>query len=164
METNENKHLNTNHTTVEPYKNINYGWKCPVCGRILAPWVPECPCNGFSNPRDITCQVKNLKASESILEGQNSHIPQIDSNFNDFEPRNEQKLISHVLGGETLDTIAIFAPQTINDDPMYVQKILNEMKNPLAGCKQVESGGYILDGPPKNNIVPIDILKKKGKK
>ena len=163
METNENKHLNTNHTTVEPYKNINYGWKCPVCGRILAPWVPECPCNGFSNPRDITCQVKNLKASESILEGQNSHIPQIDSNFNDFEPQNEETLVSHALGGETLDTIAIFPPKTINDDPMYVQRILNEMKNPLAGCKQVESGGYILDGPPKNNVVPIDI-KKKGKK
>ena len=163
METNENKHLNTSHTTVEPYKNINYGWKCPVCGRILAPWVPECPCNGFSNPRDITCQVKNLKASESILEGQNSHIPQIDSNFNDFEPQNEEKLLSHILGGETLDTIAIFPPKTINNDPMYVQRILNEMKNPLAGCKQVESGGYILDGPPKNNVVPIDI-KKKGKK
>ena len=46
---------------------------------------------------------------------------------------------------------------------MYVQRILNEMKNPLAGCKQVESGGYILDGPPKNNVVPIDV-KKKGKK
>ena len=44
---------------------------------------------------------------------------------------------------------------------MYVQEILNNMKNPLAGCKQVESGGYILDGPPKNYIVPIDILKKK---
>lgn len=164
METNENKHLNTSHTTVEPYKNINYGWKCPVCGRILAPWVPECPCNGFSNPRDITCQVKNLKASESILEGQMNHIPQIDSNFNDFEPQNEEKLLSHILGGETLDTIAIFPPKTINDDPMYVQRILNEMKNPLAGCKQVGSGGYILDGPPKNNIVPIDILKRKEKK
>ena len=47
---------------------------------------------------------------------------------------------------------------------MYVQRILNEMKNPLVGCKQVESGGYILDGPVKNNVVPIDNLKKKGKK
>lgn len=63
-----------------------------------------------------------------------------------------------------MDTIAIFAPKTMNDDPMYVQEILNSMKNPLAGCKQVESGGYILDGPVKNNVVPIDNLKKKGKK
>ena len=21
------------------------GWKCPVCGRGLAPWVSECPCH-----------------------------------------------------------------------------------------------------------------------
>lgn len=51
METNENRPL-----------NINYGWKCPVCGRILAPWVPECPCNGFSNPRDITLSSKKFKS------------------------------------------------------------------------------------------------------
>ena len=22
------------------------GWQCPVCKRILAPFVPECPCQG----------------------------------------------------------------------------------------------------------------------
>lgn len=156
MEINENKSSNINN-----YGQI--GWVCPLCGRIWSPYVRECTCNQFYDPSRITCRIENKNGSKSILEGQNSYIPQIDSNFNNFEQKNEQKLISHTLGGETLDTIAIFAPQTINDDPMYVQKILNEMRNPLAGCKQVESGGYILDGPVKNNIVPIDI-KKKGKK
>ena len=157
MEINENKSSNINN-----YGQI--GWVCPLCGRIWSPYVRECTCNQFFDPSRITCRIENKNGSKSIFEGQNSHIPQIDSNFNDFEQKNEQKLVSHVLGGETLDTIAIFAPQTINDDPMYVQRILNEMKNPLAGYKQVESGGYILDGPVKNNVVPIDNLKKKGKK
>lgn len=22
------------------------GWQCPVCKRVLAPFVPECPCQG----------------------------------------------------------------------------------------------------------------------
>lgn len=22
------------------------GWQCPICGRVLAPFVPECPCQG----------------------------------------------------------------------------------------------------------------------
>ena len=22
------------------------GWQCPVCKRVLAPFVPECPCGG----------------------------------------------------------------------------------------------------------------------
>jgi uncharacterized OB-fold protein len=23
---------------------MNTGWVCPKCGRVLAPWVSECPC------------------------------------------------------------------------------------------------------------------------
>ena len=156
MEINENKSSNINNY-------VQIGWICPLCGHVWSPYVRECTCNRFYDSSHITCQSENKNGSKSIFEGQMNHIPQIDSNFNDVEPQNEEKLVSHVLEGETLDTIAIFAPETMNDDPMYVQKILNDMKNPLAGCKQVESGGYILDGPPKNNIVPIDI-KKKGKK
>ena len=29
--------------TVEP---INYGWVCPRCGRVNAPWVSQCNCTG----------------------------------------------------------------------------------------------------------------------
>ena len=156
MEINENKSSNINN-----FGQI--GWVCPLCGRIWSPYVRECTCNQFYDPNRITCRIENENGSKSIFKGQNSHIPQIDSNFNNFEEKNEQKMIPYTLGGEILESVAIFAPKTMNDDPMYVQRILNEMKNPLAGCKQVESGGYILDGPVKNNVVPIDI-KKKGKK
>lgn len=24
----------------------NTGWICPVCGRVHAPWVPSCECEG----------------------------------------------------------------------------------------------------------------------
>ena len=29
--------------TVEP---INYGWVCPCCGRVNAPWAAQCSCSG----------------------------------------------------------------------------------------------------------------------
>jgi hypothetical protein len=28
------------------------GWQCPVCGRVLAPFMMECPCKG--NPQSAT--------------------------------------------------------------------------------------------------------------
>lgn len=33
------------------YYDVNHpfaqqGWQCPVCGRVFAPWVWECPCGG----------------------------------------------------------------------------------------------------------------------
>lgn len=31
-------------------KNIEYGWVCPKCGRVMAPTVNMCPyCNGISD-------------------------------------------------------------------------------------------------------------------
>ena len=24
----------------------NTGWVCPICGKVNAPWVPNCSCNG----------------------------------------------------------------------------------------------------------------------
>jgi hypothetical protein len=26
---------------------VNYGWKCPVCGRGNAPWSATCPCTPY---------------------------------------------------------------------------------------------------------------------
>ena len=28
-----------------PQRNIEYGWECPRCGKINAPWVTSCNCN-----------------------------------------------------------------------------------------------------------------------
>jgi uncharacterized OB-fold protein len=25
-------------------KKSKMGWECPKCGRVNAPWMPECPC------------------------------------------------------------------------------------------------------------------------
>lgn len=25
---------------------VNQGWQCPICQRVLAPWLLECPCKG----------------------------------------------------------------------------------------------------------------------
>lgn len=147
METNENKSL-----------NINYGWKCPICGRILASWVPECPCNGFSNPRDITCQIKNLKASESILEDQMNHIPQIDSNFIDISGN-----------GLRIEENKVDIPAFMLDhNEQMINNIMHDFINPFKGCKQTEGGGYIIDEPlievkpidKKNNIVSLNKFKR----
>ena len=28
-----------------PYKFIQQGWQCPVCGKVHAPWASECDCH-----------------------------------------------------------------------------------------------------------------------
>lgn len=50
--------------TAKPVQNIHInnftvqqGWQCPICGRILAPFVTECPCKG----RDLVQE--NISAS-----------------------------------------------------------------------------------------------------
>ena len=36
---------------------VQQGWQCPICGRILAPFITECPCKG----RDLVQE--NISAS-----------------------------------------------------------------------------------------------------
>lgn len=83
MEINENKHLNINHGTVKPVQMVNMGWQCPVCRRVLAPWVSECPCRGKGNDDyTITCHhyknpnKDNLVATEKVIDPLiKEHIP-----------------------------------------------------------------------------------------
>ena len=32
----------------------NYGWICPVCKRVLAPFIQECPCKGQLGEWSVT--------------------------------------------------------------------------------------------------------------
>lgn len=40
-----------------------YGWVCPVCGRVLSPWTPECPCKG--NPQWTTSTGTSITSTTS---------------------------------------------------------------------------------------------------
>jgi hypothetical protein len=33
------------------------GWKCPICGKVNAPWVSECKCSSAS-PFIVTCNTE----------------------------------------------------------------------------------------------------------
>ena len=41
------------------------GWQCPVCKRILAPFVQECPCKG-QGISTITIATTNSKGADNI--------------------------------------------------------------------------------------------------
>ena len=43
--------INNNHIPEIDYYG-KYGWICPVCGRVNAPWVSYCPCNDNNNNWD----------------------------------------------------------------------------------------------------------------
>lgn len=35
---------------------LNYGWVCPVCGKVNAPWASQCTCKGnLQAPYELTC-------------------------------------------------------------------------------------------------------------
>lgn len=35
---------------------LNYGWVCPVCGKVNAPWASQCTCRGkVAAPSKPTC-------------------------------------------------------------------------------------------------------------
>ena len=91
-----------------------------------------------------------------------NHIPQINSNFVD------------IYGdGLRIEENKVDIPRFMLDhNEQMVNNMMHELMNPFEGCKQTEGGGYIIDEPliearpidKKNNIVPIDVLKKKGKR
>lgn len=52
----ENQKLNEPLDTPKPeqtHDGLNYGWICPKCGSVLAPWVRECPHCGNHSGRQI---------------------------------------------------------------------------------------------------------------
>lgn len=86
---------------------MTYGWVCPVCGKVNAPWASECTCKGKPLvPYELTCNTGTSsvspilansvtpkefqKATEDYLNINNTYGPVIDSSGkihkNDDEP------------------------------------------------------------------------------
>jgi len=54
------------------FDNINFmqlgamqGWQCPICKRVLAPFVQECPCKG-QGMATMTVTTTELKGADNI--------------------------------------------------------------------------------------------------
>ena len=75
---------------------MSYGWVCPVCGKVNAPWASECTCKGKPPvPYELTCNTgthsvspilatcltpeEYQKANEDSLDINDSYGPVIDS-------------------------------------------------------------------------------------
>lgn len=57
------------------YDNCQYGWICPKCGKVLAPWVSECKCNELSyNTNTDTNRNNNIDLSGIISFTNNSDV------------------------------------------------------------------------------------------
>lgn len=41
------------------------GWQCPICKRVLAPFVQECPCKG-QGMATMTVATTDLKGADNI--------------------------------------------------------------------------------------------------
>ena len=43
---------------------MTYGWVCPVCGKVNAPWASQCTCNGkLQAPYGPTCNTGTFSVS-----------------------------------------------------------------------------------------------------
>ena len=75
---------------------MTYGWVCPVCGKVNAPWASQCTCKGkLPVPYEPTCNTGTpsvspiltnsvtpeefQKAIEDYLNVNNTYSPAIDS-------------------------------------------------------------------------------------
>ena len=65
-------------------KSINYtsnnfmglgamqGWQCPICKRVLAPFMPECPCGGQGTQTIINTISETVSAEDFIKQQEES--------------------------------------------------------------------------------------------
>ena len=42
------------HNEQEQKREVKYGWVCPLCGRVNAPWVEQCEC--YKELTSCTCK------------------------------------------------------------------------------------------------------------
>jgi hypothetical protein len=54
------------------------GWICPICGRVLAPWVPECQCRGVTNTQTSNYTfVRDTAANPNYAQSWDGQLPKI---------------------------------------------------------------------------------------
>ena len=54
---------------------MTYGWVCPVCGKVNAPWVSQCTCKGkLPVPYEPTCNTGTTSVSP-ILDINSTYDP-----------------------------------------------------------------------------------------
>ena len=51
------------------------GWQCPICKRVLAPFVPECPCGGQGMETWTTTTTDNTNQTITLNEQMNIKTP-----------------------------------------------------------------------------------------
>ena len=64
---------------VMPEINTQYGWECPRCGRINAPWLPYCDCD----PADYE-QTEETESDEEEETSDEIIYPVFDSDFDQW--------------------------------------------------------------------------------
>ena len=63
---------------------MTYGWVCPVCGKVNAPWASQCTCNGkLPAPYGPTCNTGTSSVSPILT--------------NSVTPEEHQKVIEDYL-------------------------------------------------------------------
>lgn len=55
------------------------GWQCPICKRVLAPFVQECPCKGQGPETWTTTGNETLTLNEELAK----HIPTIQTFYSE---------------------------------------------------------------------------------
>ena len=55
------------------------GWQCPVCKRVLAPFVTECPCKGSVPSPTVTWTAPDSITGGTMPFVECNHIPTIET-------------------------------------------------------------------------------------
>ena len=68
-----------------------YGWICPKCGRVLAPFVPECPCRGQGPETWTTTSTSSGNKTITLHNNEDisKHIPTIHTYYSEEGLENE---------------------------------------------------------------------------
>ena len=116
-----------------PYKQNNYGWICPKCGRVLAPHLDSCKFCGGGNTLAVTPNTLNDYLSKNINNNSNS-ITAIPNPNNKLT--NDSDLLNYITTTQSTDN-SITAINTAKINGIYdgmskeevKQKFLNESES-----------------------------------